>query len=114
MTQQEIEDRVAALGRCLDVMGEMTPELRRKLDAAKTSPDKLNEAMDAVYGRFAIFMSRIAKDFEDLHRCLAVYVTAAARLKESIRIDLGIPYDIAKAAYRLTEGERNRMAKETA
>src|SRR5688572_10910444 len=106
--QSSIIPRLDTIEHSLEILGKLTPEIKQKLDAARTGPDALETAMSAAIDTLETASLSLASHMSEVTRCLAIYVTAAAKVKEETRIDIGIPYDVARAAMRLTETERDR------
>ena len=107
---EQISATVDTLERCLE--GKLSEAERQNLDAGRTDPDALWEAITGPDGILMRAFTQLSEDADKLTKCLAIYVTAADRLKDAVRIDIGIPYKIAAEARRLTEEERKRIAKE--
>lgn len=108
--QSKVGETIDLLETCL--AGKLSDEERQHLDAGRTDPDALWEAITGPDGLLMKAFTHLAAESDELSRCLAIYVTAAAKVKEETRIDIGIPYNIARASMRLTETERNRMARD--
>lgn len=107
--QSDINATITALQSCLQ--DKLSPEERRNLDKGRTDPDALWEAITGPDGILMQAFAQLSDDADKLTRCLAIYVTAADRLKDEVRIDIGIPYKIAAEARRMTEEERKRLEK---
>lgn len=110
--QSDISTTIDTLQSCLQ--DKLSPEERRNLDKGRTDPDALWDAITGPDGILMKAFTQLSDDADKLTKCLAIYVTAADRLRDAVRIDIGIPYRIAAEARRLTEEERRRFAKDQA
>jgi hypothetical protein len=109
--QNSIVPRLDTIEHSLEILGKLTPDMKQKLDAARTGPDALETAMNAALGALESASLSLASYVSEMVRCLAVYVEAVERASTETRVHMGIPYAMARAAYRLTEDERKRMAR---
>lgn len=107
--QSKVGETIDTLESCL--RGQLSDEQKQQLDAGRTDPDVLWEAITGPDGLLMKAFSQLSLEMDEITRCLAVYVEAVERTSVETKIHMGIPYAMARAAYRFTEEERKRMAK---